>query len=165
MDKVDLQILDILQRDATVSVSEIAEQVNLSQTPCWRRIQKLEANGHIMRRVALLNPDSLNLDVTVFVFIKTNKHTRAWYEKFSAVVQAIPEIVDFYRMNGTVDYLLKVVVPDIATYDEVYQKLTRNIEIFDVTSSFAMEKMKSTTVLPLNYARLGRGADEADGTA
>jgi Lrp/AsnC family transcriptional regulator len=162
LDKTDLLILDILQKDSTVSINEIADRVNLSQTPCWRRIQRLEASGHIMGKVALLNPNLLNLNVTVFVFIKTNKHNREWYEKFSAVVQAIPEIVDFYRMNGTVDYLLKIVVPDIATYDAVYQRLTRTIEIFDVTSSFAMEKMKSTTVLPLNYAQLGRDSDESD---
>ncbi|KAF3996375.1 Lrp/AsnC family transcriptional regulator [Glaciimonas immobilis] len=151
MDKIDKQILAILQEDATVAVAEIAEKVNLSSTPCWRRIQKLEEEGYLMRRVALLDPQKLNVGVTVFVSIKTNQHNAAWYAQFSAAVQLIPEVVEFYRMSGHIDYLLRIVVPNIAAYDKVYQKLTQSNALFDVSASFAMEQIKHTTALPLGY--------------
>ena len=154
MDKIDKQILAILQEDATVAVAEIAEKVNLSLTPCWRRIQKLEDSGYLMRRVALLDPNKLNVGVTVFVSIKTNQHNAAWYEEFSTSVKLIPEVVEFYRMSGNVDYLLRIVVPNIAAYDKVYQKLTQSNALFDVNASFAMEQIKHTTALPLAYIDL-----------
>ncbi|MQQ99400.1 Lrp/AsnC family transcriptional regulator [Glaciimonas soli] len=152
MDKIDKQILAILQEDATVAVADIAERVNLSSTPCWRRIQKLEEEGYLLRRVALLDAEKLNVGVTVFVSIKTNQHNAAWYEQFSATVKLIPEVVEFYRMSGNIDYLLRVVVPNIAAYDKVYQKLTQANALFDVNASFAMEQIKHTTALPLDYA-------------
>jgi Lrp/AsnC family transcriptional regulator len=152
MDKIDKAILALLQEDTTLPVNDIAEQVGLSSTPCWRRIQNLERDGFIRRKVALLNPDKLNVGVTVFMSIKTNQHNEKWYKNFASVVQSIPQIVEFYRMSGETDYLLRVVVPDIKAFDAVYQRLIRDVEIFDVNSSFAMEQIKYTTALPLDYA-------------
>lgn len=152
MDDLDITLLQILQEDATLKVAEIAQQVGLSPTPCWRRIQKLEEEGVIRKRVALLDPVKLHVGVTVFIAIRTNQHNAAWVEKFSAVVMDIPEIVEFYRMSGDVDYLLRAVVPDIAGYDAVYKRLIERIELTDVSSSFAMEQIKFTTALPLKFA-------------
>lgn len=151
MDKIDKAILAILQEDATASLNDIAEKVNLSPTPCWRRIQKLEEEKVILRRVTLLNPRKLNVGVTVFVQIRTNQHNDAWFRKFQAVVMQIPEIVEFYRMSGHIDYLLRIVVPGIDGYDKVYRKLIANTDLFDVSASFAMEQLKYTTALPLGY--------------
>ncbi len=152
LDATDRKILTLLQQDASLSVADIAEKVNLSVTPCWRRIQKLDEAGVIQRRVALLDASKLNLGVTAFVAIRTSQHNPAWLEKFAKAVGSIPEIVEVYRMSGDVDYLLRVVVPDIAGYDAVYKKLIKSVELTDVSSSFAMEKLKSTTALPLDYA-------------
>jgi Lrp/AsnC family transcriptional regulator len=151
MDNTDANILALLQQDATLTVTEIAKRINLSSTACWRRIQNLEAEGVILKRVTLLSPKKLNVGVTVFVAIKTDQHNTAWLERFAKVVDEIPEVVEFYRMSGEVDYLLRVVVPDIAGYDAVYKKLINAIELFDVSSSFAMEQIKYTTALPLNF--------------
>ena len=151
MDALDRKILRLLQEDATLPVAAIAERVGLTATPCWRRIQKLEEAGIIRRRVALLDRARLNLGVTVFVAVRTNQHNMAWYERFARIVSAIDEIVGFYRMSGDVDYLLHVVVPDIAGYDAVYKRLIAEIELSDVSSSFAMEVIKETTRLPLDY--------------
>ena len=151
MNAIDLQILALLQADATLSVQEIADRVHLSPTPCWRRIQKLEREGYVRKRVALLDAARLNVGVTVFVGVKTNQHNQAWFDRFNQAVSAIPEVLEFYRMSGEVDYLLRVVVPDIAGYDAVYRKLIRDVDLFDVTSSFAMEQIKFTTALPLDY--------------
>ena len=153
MDEIDLKILALLQADAGLSNAELADRVGLSATPCWRRIRHLEETGVIRARVALLDRSALNVGVTVFVQIRTNQHTPEWLERFARAVEGIPEIVDFYRMAGDVDYLLRVVVPDIAAYDGVYKRLIGKINLFDVSSSFAMEEIKSTTALPLAYAR------------
>ena len=155
MDEIDLKILALLQADAGLSNAEVADRVGLSATPCWRRIRHLEETGVIRARVALLDRSALNVGVTVFVQIRTNQHTPEWLERFARAVEGIPEIVDFYRMAGDVDYLLRVVVPDIAAYDGVYKRLIGKINLFDVSSSFAMEEIKSTTALPLAYARGG----------
>jgi Lrp/AsnC family transcriptional regulator len=152
MNAIDKKILNILQDDTTQAVAEIAKQVGLSTTPCWRRIQKLEEAGIIRSRVALLDAEKLNAGVTVFVSIRTDKHDAAWYEKFSRSVNAFPEVVEFYRMSGDIDYLLRVVVPDIAAYDGFYQRLIAEVELYDVSSSFSMEQIKYTTALPLDYA-------------
>ena len=152
LDTIDRKILICLQRDATMPVAEIAERVGLSTTPCWRRIQRLEREGVIAGRVALLDPDKLNLGVTVFVHIRTAQHNAAWLEKFAATVAAIPEIVELYRMSGDIDYLMRVVVPDIAGYDAIYQRLIATVELSDVSSTFAMERIKHTTALPVDYA-------------
>ena len=151
MDRIDRKILAILQTDASIPVATLAGKVGLSTTPCWRRIQKLEAEGYIVKRVALLSPEKLNVGVTVFVLIKTSQHDRQWFERFNSVVLKVPEVVEFYRLSGQADYLLRVVVPDIAGYDAVYQELIRNTQLFDVSSSFAMETIKFTTALPLDH--------------
>ena len=152
MDDIDKKILGILQEDTTLPVAEIARRVGLSTTPCWRRIQKLEEAGVIRARVALLDAEKLNAGVTVFVSIKTDKHDANWYRTFSQVVREFPEVVEFYRMSGDIDYLLRVVVPDIGAYDRFYQRLIAKVELYDVSSSFSMEQIKYTTALPLDYA-------------
>lgn len=154
MDEIDLRILNCLQDDASLSVEAIAEKAGLTPSPCWRRIQKLEESGIIARRVALLDAAKLNVGVTVFVAVRTNKHNLDWAERFCAAVNDIPEVVEFYRMSGETDYLLRVVVPDIAAYDAVYQRLIASVELFDVTSNFAMERLKYTTSLPTRYAKV-----------
>lgn len=153
LDAMDNKILEILQKDCTIPVAEIGRMVGLSTTPCWRRIQKLEDAGVIDRRVAVLNPTKVNLGVTVFVFVTTSQHDQAWLDKFHSVIQTFPEVVEFYRMSGQVDYLLRVVVPDIQSYDAFYKRLISKIDLSDVSSSFAMEQIKFTTELPLNFAK------------
>ena len=152
LDAMDLKILAILQDDCTRPVADIGKEIGLSTTPCWRRIQKLEDMGVIQRRVAILDPAKVEAGVTVFVSIKTDSHSIGWLEKFRSAVVDLPEIVEFYRMSGEVDYLLRVVVPDIAAYDEFYKKLISKIEITKVSSAFAMEQIKYTTAVPLAYA-------------
>lgn len=152
LDKMDRNILAILQKDCTMPVAEIGKQVGLSTTPCWRRIQKMEEQGIIQRRVALLDSKKVNVGVTVFVSISTSQHEQKWLERFHEAIQQFPEVVEFYRMSGQVDYLLRVVVPDIEAYDTFYKKLISSIELSDVSSSFAMEQIKFTTELPLDYA-------------
>ncbi len=165
LDEMDVKILRILQQDCTRPVAEIGKAVGLSTTPCWRRIQKLEDAGIIRRRVALLDPAAVNAGVTVFVSIKTDQHSLDWLERFHAAVVDFPEVVEFYRMSGEVDYLLRVVVPDIAAYDDFYKKLIARIDISKVSSAFAMEPIKYTTELPLAYARQPqRRATDADAT-
>ena len=152
MDAIDLKILSCLQEDVTLPLVDIAKRVGLSSTPCWRRILKLEKAGVIRQRVALLDGTKLNCGVTVFVSIRTDQHTAVWVKKFSSIVTDFPEVVEFYRMSGEIDYLLRVVVPDIAAYDNFYQRLIKAIDLTDVSSSFAMEQIKYTTSLPLEYA-------------
>ncbi|WP_455566771.1 Lrp/AsnC family transcriptional regulator [Piscinibacter sakaiensis] len=151
MDAVDVKLLALLQRSADRHLAELAEAVGLSQTPCWRRVQRLRQDGVITANVALLDRAKINLGVTVFVSIRTNVHTPAWFERFKATIDLIPEVVEFYRMSGDVDYMLRVVVPDIAAYDRVYKRLIQDTQLSDVNSSFAMEQLKYTTALPLSY--------------
>jgi Lrp/AsnC family transcriptional regulator len=151
MDATDRQILDILQHDATMPLAEIARRVGLSSTPCWRRIQKLEEAKVIRKRVAVLDSAKINAGVTVFVSIRTSQHNADWLSRFASIVDEMPEVVEFYRMSGEIDYLLRVVVPDIAAYDSFYKRLIADIELDDVSSSFAMEQIKYTTALPLSY--------------
>ena len=148
-DTIDKAILNLLQQDATLSVQAIADKVNLTTSPCWRRIQALEDQGYIRRRVALLNRQPLALGVDVFVFIRTREHNDAWLTDFTEAVQAMPEVMEAYRMSGDVDYLLRVVVGDIAAYDRFYKRLVSRVKLADVSSSFAMEQLKYTTALPL----------------
>lgn len=152
VDAIDCKILNLLQKDAGVSTSEIAREVGLSTTPCWRRIQRLEKEGVIQRRVTILDREKVNVGVDVFVAIKAGSHSDAWLEKFAAAVRTLPEVMEFYRMSGEIDYLMRVVVPDIAAYDKFYKRLIRKVEMADVSSSFAMERLKYTTSLPLAYA-------------
>lgn len=156
MDRIDRSILAILQKDSTVPVAEIGKRVGLSTTPCWRRIQKMEEDGIIKQRVAVLDPVLVGTGVSVFVSISTNQHSKEWLTRFAEVISEFPEVVSFYRMSGKVDYLLKVVVPDIAAYDKFYKKLIAKIDISDVSSSFAMEEIKNTSILPLEYMSLSK---------
>ena len=164
MDRLDKKILRLLQEDATLAVADVAKKVGLSTTPCWRRIQKLEEEGVIQRRVAVLNPDKVNTRVNVFISIRTSSHSLEWLKRFSEVVQEFPEVVEFYRMSGDVDYLIRVVVPDIAAYDVFYKKLIAKIEIRDVSSAFAMEQIKYTTQLPLDYMVLDKDGNAGAGS-
>ncbi len=151
MDRIDRKILACLQQDAALSVAQVADRVGLSTTPCWRRIQKLEKDGVIRARVALLDAAKLNCGVTVFVRLRTSQHNYEWLEKFSKAVVRMEEVVEFYRMSGEIDYLLRVVVPDIAGYDAVYKRLIMAADFAEVSSSFALEEIKNTTALPLGY--------------
>ena len=157
MDKTDKAILGILQQDTTFPVADIARRVGLSTTPCWRRIQKMEEDKVIRKRVAILDPEMVNAGVTVFVFVKTDKHNEEWLKRFAEVISKFSEVVGFYRTSGDIDYLLRVVVPDISAYDDFYKKLVSQIDIENVSSAFAMERIKDTTELPLDYLRLERG--------
>ncbi len=161
MDRVDKMILSLIQEDATLPVADIAKRVGLSTTPCWRRIQKMEEDHVIERRVAVLNPEKINVGVTVFVSITTDKHNHEWLKRFAEVISKFPEVVGFYRMSGQVDYLLKVVVPDISAYDAFYKKLVSEIDIEDVSSAFAMERIKDTTQLPLELHSAGEACKSA----
>ncbi len=151
MDLIDRKILAELQRDGSLSNADLADRVGLSTTPCWRRVRLLEEQGFIRRRVALLDRGRLNVGVTVFVAVKTSSHDAAWLQAFAMAVEDMPEVQEFYRMSGDVDYLMKVTVPDIAAYDDFYKRLIDRIDLSDVSSSFAMEEIKNTTELPLTY--------------
>ena len=152
LDAIDIKILGILQKDCTVSVADIGKAVGLSTTPCWRRIQKLEHEGVIQARVALLDAKRVNAGVTIFVAITTSEHSLQWLERFHEVLREFPEVVEAYRMSGQIDYLLRVTVPDIESYDRFYKNLIERISLSDVSSSFAMEQIKYTTALPLAFA-------------
>jgi Lrp/AsnC family transcriptional regulator len=143
LDRVDRQILRLLAEDASLSLGDIAAKVGLTQTPCWKRIRRMEQDGIIVKRVALLDPDKVGLPVSVFVAVETSDHSSEWLARFAAVVSTTPEIVDAWRMSGDVDYLLHVVVPDIAAYDMFYRKLIAALPLRNVTSRFAMERMKN----------------------
>jgi Lrp/AsnC family transcriptional regulator len=151
MDKFDQAILSILQNDCTRPIADVADSVGLGSTACWRRVQKLEEQGVIRGRVALLDPAQLNVAVTVFAAIRTNQHNAQWLARFHDLIATLPEVVECYRMAGDTDYMLRIVVPDIAGYDAVYKKLIQLSGITDMSSSFAMEQIKSTTQLPLSY--------------
>ena len=153
MDAIDRKILAVVQEDASLSVAEIGQRVGLSSTPCWKRLQRLEADGVIMRRVALIDPEKIGLGITVFVSIETGDHSQDWLKRFAETVGGMPEVMEFYRMAGDVDYMLRVVVPDIAGYDTFYKKLIATVPLKNVTSRFAMERIKSTTALPIGEAR------------
>lgn len=149
MDRIDRQILQVLQADATESIQAVGDRVGLSHNACWRRIKRLEESGIIRKRVALVDPKKLGYGVTVFVTVRTSNHTEEWLEKFAHGVAALPEVMEFYRISGDVDYLLKVLVADIAEYDRFYKKLIRIAPLNDVSSNFAMEQVKYSTEVPV----------------
>ncbi len=152
MDQIDRLILMQLQHNAAQPVADIARKVGLSVTPCWRRIQRMEETGIIRKRVALLDSGAIGVGMSVFVAVRTDQHNADWLKNFAGMVADMPEVVEFYRMSGEVDYLLRVVVPDMAAYDSFYRKLIANVKLTDVSSSFAMEEIKYTTALPLPEA-------------
>ena len=149
MDATDRKILTLLQADSSLSIAELAERVHLSQTPCWKRVQKLEAKGIITRRVALVSPEKIGLGLTVFVAVETADHSAEWLSRFAETVSAMPEVMELYRMAGEVDYQLRVVVADMAAYDQFYKRLIGTMPLKNVTSRFAMERIKQTTALPV----------------
>lgn len=151
IDLLDREILLLLQQDASLSVREIGEHIGLTPTPCWRRIQNLEAAGVIQRRVALVDPEKINLNVTALVQVRTNDHSAAWLEQFRSAIDGLPEIVEAHRTSGETDYMLKVRVPSIAAFDDFYKRLIEEVDLYDVRSTFVMEEMKQTTALPLHY--------------
>ena len=152
MDDRDISILREVQRDAALSIEDLAERVNLSRNACWRRLKQLEDKGIIRGRVALLDAAKLNLGLTAFIAIRTSSHDQKWLDAFSAAVRDISEIVGVYRTTGETDYMLQAVVPDIAGYDQLYKRLIAKVPLTDVSASFVMEKVKETTELPLGYA-------------
>lgn len=148
LDSTDKRLLRLLQADAALSVADLAEQVNVSKSACWRRLQKLEQGGIIRSRVTLLDPAKVGLGLTVFITIRTNQHNEAWAQRFREVVQSVEGVLEVYRLGGQLDYLLKAVVADMPDYDRLYQQLI-GADLFDVSASFVMEEIKATTVLPL----------------
>ncbi len=149
IDGIDAKILAELQRDAAQPVSEIAGKVGLSTNPCWRRIKRMQDEGIIRQRVAILDPASMGLGITVFVSIRTSQHNKEWFEALSAGVSNMPEVVEFHRMSGEIDYLLKILVADLAEFDAVYKRLIEVAPLFDVSSSFSLEQIKYTTAVPM----------------
>ena len=149
IDAIDRKILRVLQEDASLSVAEIGERVGLSSTPCWKRIQRMEGEGIITGRVALVDQNKIGLGLSVFVSIESGDHSDAWLKKFAIAVSAMPEVMEFYRMAGDVDYMLRVVVVDMRSYDIFYKTLIHAVPLKNVTSRFAMEKIKSVTALPV----------------
>ncbi len=150
MDKTDIQILDLLQKNAELTVQDISKMVYLSTTPCWKRINKLKNTGYIQKTVALLDPKKVNLNTTAFVFITMNSHDQEKLALFSKVIEKMPEITECHRMSGTIDYLLKVIIRDIEGYDSFYKKLIKEIQFLKITSNFTIEKIKHTSELPIS---------------
>lgn len=154
LDRTDRKILALLQQDCTLPIAELAKRVGLSQTPCWKRVQRLEATGVVERRVALLSPERVGVALTVFVAVETSDHSPGWLARFADAVSAMPEVMEAHRMAGDVDYMLRVAVADMAAYDRFYKRLIAAVPLKNVSSRFSMERIKSTTALPL-------GQDEA----
>jgi Lrp/AsnC family transcriptional regulator len=151
VDELDRKIVQLLQRDGSLSARELGDQVGLTPTPCWRRVRALEDDGVIVGRVALVDPAAVNLDVTALVNIRTNNHGVGWIDDFKAAIDTFPEIIEAYRTSGDIDYTLKVMVPSITAYDEFYKRLIAAVDLYDVRTIFVMEELKRTTALPLDY--------------
>ena len=149
MDETDLRILRTLQEDASLSASDIARRVGLSASPCWKRINRLQKEGFIRRQTAILDGERLGFGLTVFVSIKTGEHSSEWLKDFADTVTAMPEVLEFHRMAGDVDYMLKVVAADIKAFDTFYKHLIEATGLTEVTSRIAMEAIKETTELPI----------------
>ena len=149
MDVIDRKLLSLLQEDATLAMAQLADQVGLSATPVWKRVQKLEAAGVITRRVALIEPERIGVDLIVFVAIEAPEHSPAWMAGFAAAIGTMPEVMEAYRMAGEVDYMLRVAVPDMAEFDTFYKRLVALVPLKNVTSRFSMERLKHTTAYPL----------------
>lgn len=150
LDRIDLYLLDALQNDATLTMAQLGEGVGLSATPCWKRVKRLQDEGYIASRLVMLDRKKVGLPVTVFVSLRTTQHDEKWLARFAATVTAMPEVLEFHRMSGDVDYMLKVVASSIDGYDRFYKKLIRQVGLSGVSSAFSMEQIKSTTVLPLD---------------
>ncbi len=151
VDLRDKAILTALQQDATLTVAELAERIGLSKSACWRRVQMLEQQGIIGARVTLLQQEKLGLHLTVYCAIRTHEHTADWFDGFYKMVSAMPNVMEVHRLSGDIDYLIRAVVPDMRSYDEMYKKMIADVDLYDVSSSFSMEKIKYTTALPLDH--------------
>ena len=151
MNEIDKKILSILQANADIPIAELSKKVNLSATPCWARINKLYKLGYIKKKVAIVDRFKINLPVVAFVQVRTNQHNMLWSKQFIKAVKEMEEVVEFYRLSGTVDYIFKVLVPSIEKYNEFYKKLTDKVDFSEITSSFSMEEIKYTNSLTLNY--------------
>lgn len=151
MDKNDLKILSLLQQDANQSIGDIAEQVGISKSSCWRRVKSLEANNVIRGSYTILNPEKVNLPLMVYISIKTDQHNQRWYQQFKKVTDSLPQVLEVHRMTGDLDYLIKAVVTDMRGYDQLYKELVQ-VSFTDVSAAFVMEHLKQTTELPLDYA-------------
>ncbi len=151
MNDIDKKILSILQVNADIPIAELSKKVNLSATPCWARINKLYKQGYIKKKVAVVDRLKANLSVVVFVQVRTKQHSEEWTKKFKNAITEMDEVVELYRLSGTVDYIFKVLVPSMEKYNEFYKKLTNNVDFFEVTTSFSMEEIKQNTNLPLKY--------------
>ena len=151
MNEIDKKILAILQVNADIPIAELSKKVNLSATPCWARINKLYKQGYIKKKVVVVDRKKINLSVIAFVQVRTKQHSTEWLKKFIKAVSEMDEVVELYRLSGTVDYIFKVLVPSIEKYNEFYKRLTDKIDFFEVTSSFSMEEIKQTSNLPLKY--------------
>lgn len=149
MDNTDRRLLELLQKDTSLPVSRLAKKVGLSTTACWNRVRRLESDGVITRRVALVDPAKVGMGLSVFVSIRTREHSSEWLARFAERVSAMPEVVEFYRMAGDVDYMLRVLVPDMDAFDRFYKQLIEDTTLADVTSRFAMERIKQTTAIPI----------------
>ncbi|MEQ8653358.1 MAG: Lrp/AsnC family transcriptional regulator [Kiloniellales bacterium] len=152
LDAIDRRLLTLLQRDASLALEAIGAEVGLSRNACWRRVRRLESEGYIKARVALVDPGRVNLGLTVFIAVRTSQHSAEWTESFRRAITTMPEIQGVYRTSGDLDYLIKARVPDVAAYDALYQRLIMRVSLTDVTASFVMEEMKESTEVPLNYA-------------
>lgn len=162
LDRIDLLILELIQENGEFNAAEVARRLNLPQTSVWRRIGVLEGSGVIRKRVTLLDPESIGLGATAFVFIRTSQHEPGWLQRFARALATIPEIVEAHRLSGQTDYLLKVLVPNIRGYNEVYERLIEAVPLYDVSSNFSMDRIKETTALPLRYA-LNQPVNAKDG--
>lgn len=150
LDKIDRKLLTLLQEDSSLSLNTLAEAVNLTSTPCWKRLKRLEDEGYIRKRVALLDSEKIGLGLTVIVMIRTQQHNSEWYEQFVSFVKQMPEVLTFYRMAGECDYLMHVEVVDMKSYNQFYKRMVNGVPgLIDVTSNFAMEKIKYTTAMPI----------------
>ena len=149
LDNYDHNILKMLQTDESLSIEEIAEKVNLSRNPCWRRIKRMEDEGIILKRTVVLNAKKLNLGLSVIVLLRTNKHEPSWLSKFEKAVQEIPQILGAYRTAGDIDYMLRVQLSNVDDYDNFYQKLISKVSLSDISASFVMDTLKETTELPI----------------
>ncbi len=153
LDRLDRKILEVLQKDTTRSVGQLADEIGLSKSACWRRIQALEQQGIITARVALLDQQKLGLNLTVYTAIRTLQHNKDWYDGFSSLVTSMPNVLEVHRMSGEIDYLMRSVVPDMSSYDAMYLDMINNLDLSDVSSSFSMETIKYSTALPLDYLK------------
>ncbi|MDR6634547.1 Lrp/AsnC family transcriptional regulator [Phyllobacterium sp. 1468] len=153
LDDRDRKILNLLQDNASLAVSDLADRVSLSISACSRRIQRLEDDGYISKRVVLLDRERAGLPTTMFVIVRTARHSAGWLEQFRAAIIDIPEIVEVHRMTGTIDYILKLVLPRVEAYDDIYKALVEKVEFFDISASVSMETLKATTAVPTHYAR------------